>query len=177
MPAGIFEKAFDVDEEDKDLFFHLHNRSLLLSLKLICKCDFMKFNLKRLNVCWFMKAEHVFLFLSFGISLKCNSVRLPQGLFVFPRALSQPRLIQSWCRQLPWKDGADIVYLTLLELLTRPSERCCMDCRQRGAQIRRMICRRSQVWEEMWAMLSVAVRSSHFLKYRPWKQDSILSAL
>ncbi len=71
-----------------------------------------------------------FLLLSFGISVGCITVRLPQGLFMF-RALSQRRLIQSWCWQLLWKDGADIFYQTLPELLTRPSEMCCIDCRHR----------------------------------------------
>lgn len=71
-----------------------------------------------------------FFLLSFGVSLGCIKVCLPQGLFEFC-ALSQRRLIQSLCWQLLWKDGADIFYQTLLEMLTRSSEMRCIDCGQR----------------------------------------------
>lgn len=65
-----------------------------------------------------------------NFSWRC-SLCLPQALFLF-LSLSLRRLIQSWCWQVPLKkNGADTRNQTLLELMTRPSEMCCVACRER----------------------------------------------
>lgn len=63
-------------------------------------------------------------------------MRLPQGLFVF-RALSFKKVdtklvLTGSSEEKKKKNSADILYRTLLELMTKPSEMCCIDRRQRS---------------------------------------------
>lgn len=115
----------------KHFSFQLH-LTYIASTLLVFSCKWIQ--LKRVRVkCLSVYKSKAWLFLiilSFGILLGCITVYLLLRLFVFS-ALSQRRLIQSLCWQLLWKDGADIFYQTLLKLLTRPWEMCCIDCRQR----------------------------------------------
>ena len=93
--------AVDINYQEKSS--HLISECSLHWSCFFCYCEghTIPYIKLELNACRFTKAKHdYFSSLAIGALGGCITVRLPWGLLVF-HALSQRRLIQSWCWQAP----------------------------------------------------------------------------